>query len=152
MELEYEISLTHILLAYLFKKFRNIKEMSDKTDIPYMTISTVLKKGVENSLVRTVVKICDALDITIETLYKMRTRYTLAKIFFRYHKERYPTEYSPLYIQALKDYGAIAPNFEELLEAQKSDPLIPVVEISIVTANILIDYDMLMDLFDNIRA
>lgn len=58
-----------IILERLIKeKFKNVRNFSITSDIPYSTVRSVLERGVENSGVNTVLKIIGALDITMDEL------------------------------------------------------------------------------------
>lgn len=58
-----------IILERLIKeKFKNVRNFSITSDIPYSTVRSVLERGVENSGVNTVLKITKALDITMGEL------------------------------------------------------------------------------------
>lgn len=57
-----------VLKRLIREKFRNVRNFSVKNDIPYSTVRSVLERGVENSGVNTVVKITEALGITMDEL------------------------------------------------------------------------------------
>ncbi|HZK37427.1 MAG TPA: S24 family peptidase [Clostridia bacterium] len=57
-----------ILKRLIREKFRNPRNFSVKSNIPYSTVRSVLERGVENSGVNTVLKIIGALDITMDEL------------------------------------------------------------------------------------
>ncbi len=46
-----------------------MKAFAEKADIPYTTLRSMLERGIENASVNNVVKICKALNISVETLY-----------------------------------------------------------------------------------
>lgn len=46
-----------------------MKAFSEKADIPYTTLRSMLDRGIENASVNNVLKICKTLNISIETLY-----------------------------------------------------------------------------------
>ncbi len=77
--MEYDKTLTEVLKETILSKYQNVKKFSDASNIPYMTISNVLKRGVENSSLETVSKICDALEIPLYSLYLQRAASALAK-------------------------------------------------------------------------
>lgn len=47
----------------------SIKAFSEKADVPYTTLRSMLERGIENASVNNVIKICNALDITVDSLY-----------------------------------------------------------------------------------
>lgn len=73
----YTFSLSNILRRKIIEKFENVSRFCNKTGIPYMTVQGVLKRGVENTTVSTLQRICDALNITITDLFKMRSILTI---------------------------------------------------------------------------
>jgi len=48
-----------------------MKAFSAKADIPYTTLRSILEKGIGNASVDNVMKICKALEITVEMLESM---------------------------------------------------------------------------------
>lgn len=50
------------------EKYGSIRQFAIKVGIPYTTIDSILKRGIINSNVGNVIKICKALDISIEQL------------------------------------------------------------------------------------
>nr|DAW21218.1 MAG TPA: structural protein [Caudoviricetes sp.] len=67
--------LTKALELEIKFRFSNIKRFSDASGIPYMTISNVLKRGVENSVFGTIQKICAALELPLTTLIETANNY-----------------------------------------------------------------------------
>ena len=49
-------------------KGHNIKSFAREIDIPYTTLSGILKRGIDGASVQNVIKICKALNITVEAL------------------------------------------------------------------------------------
>ncbi|EUJ34159.1 LexA family protein [Brochothrix campestris] len=49
-------------------KYDNIKNFSEKIDLPYTTVRSILQRGVMNSKVENIIKICDGLNIKSEQL------------------------------------------------------------------------------------
>ena len=65
---------------YLHQQIKNhsgsIKAFCSKTDLPYMTVNNVIKRGVVNSSLNTLQKICDGLNTSLPLLligYKVLT-------------------------------------------------------------------------------
>lgn len=75
--MEYIQTLTEILKNEILEHYQNIKQFSDASGIPYMTISSVLKRGVENSVFGTVLKICEALGISLNYLLQKQSAETI---------------------------------------------------------------------------
>lgn len=48
----------------------NLKDFSKKADIPYTTLRSMLERGIDNASVNNVIKICNALNISVESLYE----------------------------------------------------------------------------------
>ena len=78
--MEFRKTLSEILEKEIKTKYRSIRQFSIAANIPYMTIVGVIKRGVENTTVGTLQKICDALEITINDLYRKQATDT---IFFK---------------------------------------------------------------------
>lgn len=49
------------LKNYILSKHRSIREFTQSIGMPYSTMTTILKKGVSNANVLTIIKICQAL-------------------------------------------------------------------------------------------
>jgi hypothetical protein len=52
----------------ILRRYHSIREFSIATDIPYTTLDSILKRGVGNSSVTNVIKICKALGISVDAL------------------------------------------------------------------------------------
>ena len=52
----------------ILKRYNSIREFSITTDIPYTTLDSILKRGIGNSSVTNVIKICKALGISTDAL------------------------------------------------------------------------------------
>ena len=56
------------LKELIIEKFGSVRQFSIKIDIPYTTVDSILKRGLDNSNVGNVIKMCKALDISIDYL------------------------------------------------------------------------------------
>ncbi len=56
------------LKELIIEKFGSVRQFSFKINIPYTTVDSILKRGLDNSNVGNVIKICKALDISIDNL------------------------------------------------------------------------------------
>lgn len=52
----------------ILTKYRSIREFTQIIDMPYSTFSTIMSRGLENSSVTNVIKICKALGISADAL------------------------------------------------------------------------------------
>ena len=52
----------------IIEKYGSVKRFSNKINVPYTTIDTILKRGLLNSNALNVIKICKELDIDIDEL------------------------------------------------------------------------------------
>lgn len=50
------------------KKFGSVRQFAFSIKIPYTTVDTILKRGIDNSNVGNVIKICKVLNISIDDL------------------------------------------------------------------------------------
>ena len=57
----------------------SLKAFSEKADIPYTTLYSILNRGVGNASVNNVIKICKTLGITIEELEEMSNENSIEK-------------------------------------------------------------------------
>ena len=56
------------LKKLILEKYNSLRNFAIKIDIPYTTIDSILKRGIANSNVSNVIKICKALDISSDKL------------------------------------------------------------------------------------
>lgn len=56
------------LKELIVEKYGSVRQFSIKIDLPYTTVDSILKRGLDNSNVGNVIKICKALDISIDNL------------------------------------------------------------------------------------
>lgn len=52
----------------IIEKYGSVKRFSNKINVPYTTIDTILKRGLLNSNALNVIKICKELDIDVDEL------------------------------------------------------------------------------------
>ena len=56
------------LKELILKRYHSVREFAFKSDIPYTTIHSIFKRGVSNSSVANIIKICKALGISADAL------------------------------------------------------------------------------------
>lgn len=56
------------LKELIIDKYGSVRQFSLKIDIPYTTVDSILKRGIDNSNVGNVIKMCKALNISIDSL------------------------------------------------------------------------------------
>lgn len=56
------------LKDYINEKFGSVRNFAMKIDIPYTTVDSILRRGIDNSNVGNVIKMCKALDISVDSL------------------------------------------------------------------------------------
>lgn len=56
------------LKEYILLKYRSLLEFTQSNEIPYGTLQGVLKRGINNSSVHTIIRICNALGISTDSL------------------------------------------------------------------------------------
>lgn len=52
----------------ILKRYNSVREFTIEIDLPYTTISSIFKRGIENSSVSNIIKICKALNISADAL------------------------------------------------------------------------------------
>ena len=58
------------LKDYILSKYKSIKAFSEDADLPYTTVNNLFKRGLSRTGMTTIVKICNTLEIEIESLEK----------------------------------------------------------------------------------
>lgn len=56
------------LKAFILTKYKSLREFTQENNIPYSTMTTILKRGIDNSNVTNIIKICQALQISADEL------------------------------------------------------------------------------------
>lgn len=56
------------LKSLIIDRYGSVKRFADKIKVPYTTIDTILKRGVKNSNVLNVLKMCSELNIDVNEL------------------------------------------------------------------------------------
>ena len=59
---------TEKLKEYIEENNKSLREFAIKIDMPYTTIHSIFRRGIENSSVSNVAKICDGLNISLSDL------------------------------------------------------------------------------------
>ena len=52
----------------ILKRYDSVREFTIAIDIPYTTMSSIFKRGIDNSSVSNIIKICKALNISADAL------------------------------------------------------------------------------------
>ena len=63
---------TEKLKEYIEQNYNSLREFTIAIDMPYTTLHSILRRGVENSSVSNIAKICDALNISLTDLLTMK--------------------------------------------------------------------------------
>ena len=56
------------LKEYILERYNSVREFTIKHDIPYTTVVSIFNRGINNSSVSNVIKICKALHISADAL------------------------------------------------------------------------------------
>lgn len=56
------------LKRYIMTRYSSLREFTIKSNIPYSTVNAILKRGIANSSLSNVSKICKALNISVDEL------------------------------------------------------------------------------------
>ena len=56
------------LKRYIMTRYSSLREFTIKSNIPYSTVNAILKRGISNSSLSNVSKICKALNISLDEL------------------------------------------------------------------------------------
>lgn len=64
---------TEFILTLIKGKYKSIRQFALAADIPYSTVKSGLKAGINGMAVETVIKMCTTLGIRLESLMPMQT-------------------------------------------------------------------------------
>jgi len=56
------------LKQFILTKYRSVNEFTKSINMPYGTMSSIFKRGIDNSSVTNIIKICNALEISADEL------------------------------------------------------------------------------------
>lgn len=56
------------LKQHILSRYKSVREFTIMHDIPYTTVDSIFKRGIGNSSVNNVIKICKALHISADAL------------------------------------------------------------------------------------
>lgn len=59
---------TKLIETLIYQKGYNIKSFSEYINVPYTTILTMLKRGIGGTAVDTIIKVCEALGVSVDAL------------------------------------------------------------------------------------
>ena len=60
------------LKALILSKYRSVLVFTNSIGMPYTTMSSIFKRGVQNSSISNIIKICNALNISADALAQNR--------------------------------------------------------------------------------
>lgn len=66
------MTMEEMLKDLILSRYKSLREFARSTDIPYTTVYHILIRGVSNSSVGNVIKICHALNISVDELVEGR--------------------------------------------------------------------------------
>lgn len=80
----------------ILQRFKSVRAFTQMLGIPYSTVDTMLKRGIGGTSVQTVIKVCNALDLDIESISSGQlqpknraARYSLVSISDYEHLQKY---------------------------------------------------------------
>lgn len=114
------------LKAMICERFNSVKEFASAIELPYTTVDSILKRGVDKANVINIIKICTKLGIDVDALASgnIQKKYVPVKISLVDEIEyRYGTsarEALDLYIQLdSHDQGEIRGEMKQMLKHEK---------------------------------
>ena len=63
------------LKQLILSKYKSVREFTQLYDIPYSTMATIFKKGIKQTSITTMIKVCQALGISTDELIAGRITY-----------------------------------------------------------------------------
>lgn len=62
------MSIEDKLKGLILARYRSLREFTQAIDMPYQTMDSILKRGVDKASISNIIKICQALDISADEL------------------------------------------------------------------------------------
>ena len=56
------------LKSLILERYGSVREFTMSINMPYSTFDTILKRGIQNATVSNIIKICEALNISADSL------------------------------------------------------------------------------------
>lgn len=100
------------------KKFGNVKYFSEKIDLPYTTVRSILQRGILNAKVDNVIKIADGLDMKAEDLLDFNIKDSISSIYNQLEAPRKKIVYSCAEDQ-LREQNSKVIKLEDHMEEKK---------------------------------
>ena len=72
VDMKKKIMLEEKIKEMIIEKYGSVRQFSIKINIPYTTVDSILKRGIDNSNVENIIKICNSLNISIDNLLNKR--------------------------------------------------------------------------------
>ena len=71
------------LKKFILSKYDSIRNFAIKIDMPYSTIDSIFKRGVEKASIANIIRICAELSISVDALAAGRIEYTSSSMTTR---------------------------------------------------------------------
>lgn len=68
VEVKEKMSIEEKLKGLILTRYRSLREFTTAIDMPYQTMDSILKRGVDKASIGNIIKICKALDISADEL------------------------------------------------------------------------------------
>lgn len=78
-----EIELKQLIL----ERYNSIREFSIRINMPYSTLDSIFRRGIANASVSNIIRICDALMISVDALTDGRIALRVADVYLEDEKE-----------------------------------------------------------------
>lgn len=62
------MSIEQQLKELILKRYNSVREFTQEIEMSYSTLDSILKRGIGNSSVTNIIKICKALNISVDAL------------------------------------------------------------------------------------
>lgn len=96
------MSIEHELKTLILEKYKSIRAFSINLELPNSTMDTILKRGISGTAISTVIKICNALEIDVNSLAegKIKPKPFVSKLQYSFEEEEHIKKY-----RTLDEYG-----------------------------------------------
>ena len=92
------MSIEHELKTLILEKYKSIRAFSINLELPNSTMDTILKRGISGTAISTVIKICNALEIDVNSLAdgQIKPKPFVSKLQYSFEEEEHIKKYRTL--------------------------------------------------------
>ena len=93
-----------LLKELILSKYKSILEFTNQIEMPYSTLDSIFKRGVRKASVENLIKICDALNISADSLVNGSIEYKIAEQSTTIAAHKEGGNFTPEELEKIEEY------------------------------------------------